>query len=117
MSKYTESFKRKVVLAYEKGASIDSLRKTYGIGGKSTIQRWVEIYQGIDAMLDNLPDDLSASLQTESAFLSRAEADELKTSLCNAELRIAYLETLLELGKELYGIDLKKKFAAKPSSR
>ncbi|MEM7029469.1 MAG: transposase, partial [Chloroflexota bacterium] len=42
--RYSLAFKRAIVAEYEKGASIEELRAKYGIGGSSTIQRWIEQY-------------------------------------------------------------------------
>ena len=44
MKRYSQAFKQEVVREYEAGASINELRKKYGIGGGSTIQVWIERY-------------------------------------------------------------------------
>ena len=43
--KYRRAFKQKVVPEYAAGDSINALRTRYGIGGGSTIQKWVKQYR------------------------------------------------------------------------
>ena len=44
IKRYSEAFKHQVVREYEAGASARWLMQKYGIGGDSTIKRWVHQY-------------------------------------------------------------------------
>lgn len=39
--RYSESFKQQILTELEKGSTIESIRKKYGINGSTTIQRWI----------------------------------------------------------------------------
>ena len=42
--RYSEAFRRMVVREYESGISISTLQKKFGIGGMTTISRWIDRY-------------------------------------------------------------------------
>jgi len=98
---YEEEFKRRVVAEYESGASQEALGRKYQIGGNSTVRKWVRRY-GKEAQELNLP------------YVSHQKLDSLEQELVVAQTRIAYLEAVIGLAKDAYGLDLKKKFAGKP---
>lgn len=104
---YTEEFKERVVAEYRKGElGIDALRAKYAIGGKMTIQKW---YRQLERHQRIQPG--TAGLVAEQ----RAENERLRAQLEEEQARSAYYRTLLELGEEQYGINLKKKSAGQPS--
>lgn len=101
MDYYSESFKRSVVSEYEAGGvSKEALRRKHRIGGKTTVLKWVAQY-GRQA-------HAAASVPVPEALASDT-GGALSQALRDAQIRIAYLETVLALGKEIYGLDLKKK--------
>jgi transposase len=44
IKRYSEAFRRQVVVEYESGTKITSLQKKYGIKGGTTIQTWIKKY-------------------------------------------------------------------------
>lgn len=44
IKRYSTAFKQEIVKEYEKGASISTLKRKYGIKGNGTIERWVKEY-------------------------------------------------------------------------
>jgi transposase len=92
---YTEQFIQQVVSEYQAGGvSAEALRKRHCIGGKNTVYRWLRVYAS-----------------TESQVLPAATAPELQRALADAQLHIAYLETVLQIAQEKTGVDFKKKSA------
>jgi len=104
---YSEEFRKQIVAEYREGKlGFDALRAKYGIGGKMTIQKWVQQF------------DAQASTQDGLEGLIQEQAKEnaaLKQQLEAALIREAYYQKLVELGEEQYGLDLKKKSTGKRS--
>ena len=44
IKRYSMAFKKQVVQEYEAGASIEGLRRKYGISGKQTVRNWINQY-------------------------------------------------------------------------
>lgn len=110
---YSEQLKRQVVREYEAGASIESLRRKYQIGGKSTIQNWIKKYRGFEKPLNELPKSELEKMLVDLHFEHSQQLEKTRTELKQAQLRIAYLESMVGLAEDLFGVDLKKKFAGK----
>ena len=99
---YTDSIKRQIVAEYESGQyTFEALRRKYQIGGKTTVAKWVARY-GKHAQ------------EVPATAVHSKKLDHLEQELLIAQTRIAYLEAMIGLAKDAYGIDLKKKFAGKP---
>lgn len=95
---YTEVFIQQLVAEFQAGGiTAEGLRRKYNIGGKNTVYRWLRAY---------------ATVSTTE--LPVASAPELQTALAEAQLRIAYLETVLELARERGFEETKKKSAGQP---
>lgn len=116
--KYSESFRKMVVAEYEAGASVNSLRRRYGIGSRTSILKWIKRYA-------------TAGLRHEVVVIQRAEErqqvkkreQELEARIRELEAGIAQLaldklmlETILEVASEEVGQDLKKKHAPRSSN-
>ena len=114
--RYSDCFKLQVVEEIEKNClTIDACRLKYGIGGGSTIQRWVRKY-GKQHLLNKIVrvetrdeiDELKR-LRAENKALKEAYAD---LSLQHAELSVHHKcsEKVIEVADELFNMDLKKKY-------
>jgi transposase len=114
MRRYSEAFRKTVVGEYEAGESIEQLRRRYGIGGSTTVQKWIKKY-GV------------AGLRHEVVVMQRADEErrdkqlearirELEAALSQLTLDKLMLETTLEVASERYGEDLKKRYAPKSLS-
>lgn len=114
--RYSEAFKKHVVSEYEQGQDVYELRKRYGINGNGTIERWVHQYglKGLrhKTMRIQKPEEVDRikDLETELARMKAALTQETLD-------RIMY-QSMVDVAKQEYGLDLrKKKPGAKSSSR
>ena len=109
VKRYSEAFKRHVVREYEDGATIEELRRKYGIGGGSTIQQWIRKYgrEGLRHRVMRIQTaeeaDQVPKLQQEIARLQEALAQTLMEKMA--------LEKTLALYQKAFGTDLAKKNA------
>jgi transposase len=110
IKQYSTAFRRQVVQEYERGASIESLRRKYGIGGKETIPRWIQKY-GTQGLRHNLvriqtPEEVDRVRELE------AQVRELQEALGKVTLEKLALESTLEVLEEEYGVEAKKNAAS-----
>jgi transposase len=113
--RYSQVFKQKVVREYEAGASVNSLRQKYGIGGPNTIKRWIEQYGRLGyrselVVIQSVDDQLAVKAMKERIA-------ELETALAETVLENRMLQTTLEVASQALEMDLKKSFGKKPSAR
>ena len=111
IKRYSEAFKKTVVKEYEAGETIDALRQRYGVGGGSTIQRWIKKY-GVAGLRHEVVIMQRADEQRREKELE-ARIKKLETALAQLTLDKMMLETTLEVAGELYGEDFKKKYGPK----
>ena len=111
IKRYSEAFKKTVVKEYEAGETIDELRHRYGVGGGSTIQRWIKKY-GVAGLRHEVIIMQRADEQRREKALE-ARVKELEAALAQLTLDKMMLETTIEVASELYGEDIKKKYAPK----
>lgn len=100
--RYSLAFKRAIVAEYEKGASIEELRAKYGIGGSSTIQRWIEQYgrYGLREKLmviqrpeeQNRVKEMQAKISQLEKIVGQLTVEKLvlESSVAEAEARLGY---------------------------
>lgn len=115
VKQYSTAFKVKVVSEIEGGdLTISQARRRYGLAGGSTVYRWLKQYgkhyQGAKIVRIQDPKEVDRTKQLEK------EKQELESALAAAHLTILRLESTIEVAGEMYGVDLKKKFASKASS-
>lgn len=102
MHSIDETFKRKVVAEYEQGGiTKEELRLKYNIRGKSAVLKWCRLYGTKDYRSDPAPVNPPIAIETD-----------LRQALADAQLRIAYLEAVIELASA-QGLNVKKKFIGK----
>lgn len=112
--RYSEAFRKTVVKEYEAGESVEELRRRYGIGGTTTVQRWVKKY-GVAGLRHEVVVMQRADEQKREKQLE-ARIKELEAALSQLTLDKLMLETTLEVASERYGEDVKKKCAPKSLS-
>jgi transposase-like protein len=79
--RYNETFKAQVVAEFKRGGTTaEGLRRKYGIAGKNTVYRWI-----------------AADAAPRPAAPPPAVTVSLQEQLEQAQIRIAYLETVLEI--------------------
>ena len=112
VKRYSEAFKRQVVREYEDGATIEALRRKYGIGGSHTIQRWIRMY-GRDGLRHRVM-RIQTPEEADQVRKLQQEIHRLQEALAQTMLEKIALEKTLALYQETFGTDLAKKNA--PSS-
>ncbi len=108
-TRYSDCFKLQVVEEIEKnGLSIKDCRLKYGIGGGSTIQKWLRRY-GKQHLLNKI---IRVETRDEIDELKRlrAENEALKKAYAELALHHKCSEKVIEVADELFDMDLKKKY-------
>jgi transposase-like protein len=112
---YNESFKLKVVkeVILGKFPSKESARQYYGIKSKSAILDWMRLYSGAEGIdktgrLLKKRDNMSEEIAEQSMRIK-----ELESALHKEKLKVELSNAFIDIAKEKYGIDLRKKSGAK----
>lgn len=110
--RYSEEFKRKLVQDYEKGhMSVAQMERYYGVRN-AVIYRWIykySTYQTKNIRIVELSDS-----QTHRIQQLEQQVKQLHQTLGSKQMQLDYLEKLLELAQQEYGIDLKKNSSTPP---
>lgn len=107
VKRYSTAFKMKVVSEIEQGKfSIDKAKKIYDIGGGQTIQNWIKRF-GKNELLSKV---VRIEMKDEKDKYNQLmkEKQQLESALAQSRLEVLALDSLVEIAKETYGIDLKK---------
>ena len=110
--RYSEAFKRQVVLEYESGISVNALKKKYNIGGNETVRGWIKKYAK-DGFRHELI-RIQTSEEINRIKTLEGKVEELEQALGKVMLEKLKLECVLEELGEPYGLEVKKNGA--PSS-
>ena len=111
--RYSKAFKRQVVREYEAGATIQELRRKYGIGGGSTIQQWIRTY-GREGLRHRVM-RIQSPEEADQVRLLQQEISRLQEALAQTMVEKIALEKTLALYQESFGTDLAKKNAPRSS--
>ena len=113
VKQYSEAFKRHVVQEYEQGASMEHLRVKYGIGGKTTIQRWIRRYgrEGFRHQVIRI----QTAEEADQVQRLQQEIRQLREALAQTTLEKIAAEKTLALYQEAFGSELVKKNEATSS--
>ncbi len=114
IKRYSEAFKRQVVQEYEAGATIEALRRKYGIGGGSTIQQWIRRY-GREGLRHQVM-RIQTAEEADQVQLLQREIQRLQEALVQMTLEKIAAEQTLALYQEAFGTDLVKKNAPASST-
>jgi len=111
---FSEDFRKARVREIERGvATVGEVSKAYGVSNTS-VYRWIERYSSMRKK--GLRQVVEAKSATQKVLKLKDEVKDLHALLGEKQLRIEFLEKLIELAGEQYGIDLKKSTSARPSS-
>lgn len=114
IKQYSESFKLKVISEIESGQlSKEAAKKLYGIGGHTTIYRWIKKL-GKNHLLGKVV-RIEAMGEIERLKQLEKEKKELESALAQAQLKIISLEKLIEVASREMGVDIKKNTNIKQS--
>jgi transposase len=105
--RYSIAFKQKVISEIDEGKYTKSeAGKIYGVD-PGTIHHWLKRF-GKYNLLNKI---VRIEMQGEKDRIKQLEKEkrELESALAQSHLKSLYLESLVEIAEEKYGIDLKKK--------
>lgn len=111
--------KRSIVRAVEsKRLSIKEARITYGIRSDSTIRKWIKQFQQENADLAIVNDsEMKKKKPTQDNSTDNSQnIKALQKALEEAQLKIAALDTLIDVAEEQLKINIRKKPGAKQSN-
>lgn len=112
--RYSEAFKLTVVKDIEQGSmSVTEAKKKYGITGNGTVENWLKKL-GREHLLPRKV-RIESVKEVDQIKKLEKEKQELESALAKAHLKIACLETLVEVAEEEQGVDLKKKSGSSAS--
>jgi transposase-like protein len=108
MYRYSICFKEKVVQEVASGASINEVRRRYGIRGGSTIQTWIKAF-GREELLSTV---VRVQMRDEIDEISRLKTENSRLKIAIADLVISQQRTdhLIASINNYYQIDAKEKF-------
>jgi transposase len=116
---YTEDFKLKIVNEVLSGKlNKHQAQQIYGIKGNATILYWIRQSQGLKGYekIEMPVANFATMKQNINDKKLEQENAELKELLRVAELRADLWQHAIEVAEKKFGIDIKKKFGAKPST-
>ena len=101
MKQYSKAFKLQVVREYESGKSCSALGQRYGIGGSTTIRKWVMKY-GRDGLRHELMVIQSPAEQDQVKALKQ-RVSQLEQAVAQLTLDKLMLETIVTVAEEELG--------------
>lgn len=110
---YSQAFKQKVVREYEAGVSVYKLRQKYGIGGHTTVKRWIEKYSRSGYRSEVVHIQTIEDHQEVQAMKERIE--ELESALAESVLENRMLKATINVASNALDVDIKKIFGKKSS--
>lgn len=116
IKRYSNAFQQKVVSEIESGElCIGDARRLYDITGNETIQKWIRKF-GKNHLLNKV---VRIEMKDEKDRIKELEKKirQLESALSNEHIKNIVLESLVDIAREKYGIDLKKKNGQKQSNR
>jgi transposase len=112
-SPYSDSFRRMVVEEVLSGSYVAEVARKYGIPHRATIAYWIQWYQkNHDIVVKPLP---MTDKEAQELVATKKRTKELEEALALAELKIAGLETMIDVAEKHLKIDIRKKSGAKQS--
>jgi len=118
---YSQSFKLQVVSEYENGElGVTALARKYGIQSTSTITRWIRNFGTFDkdyqinTMKEKSPQQQLFEQEQKIKLLER-QKKTLEKELKIRDQKSIMFDTIVEIVKEDYNIDLSKKICPKQS--
>ncbi|MDO9037447.1 MAG: transposase [Lutibacter sp.] len=112
--RYSEEFKKEIVALFEQGKySVLQIEKLYGVGNV-TIYRWIYKFSTFNEKGFRVIEMKSSSL-TKLKELEQKVKD-LERAVGQKQIKIDYLEKMIDIAKEELDIDIKKNFSTPQST-
>lgn len=110
---FNESFKRLKVSEIDRNIlSIAELCKEYQVS-RAAVYKW--IYKYSQMRKREIKQVIEPESETRKVLLLTQEVRELQRIIGEKQLKMDFLEKMIELAEKEYGLDIKKKYTAKPS--
>lgn len=104
---YSEEFKLARVKEYETGEfTVSQISKLYGITGSKTVYRWIYKYSTYNRKGLKIVELKESSTQKVKDL--QKQIANLERMLGQKQIKIDYLETMIDVAKEELDIDIKK---------
>ena len=111
--KYSIEFKKRIVAEFEKGKfSVPQLEKLHGVGN-SLIYSWIYKFSTFNEQGFRIVEMKDSSNKKMKELEARVK--ELESAVGRKQIKIDYLEKMMEIAKEELDIDIKKNFATSQS--
>jgi transposase-like protein len=105
--RYSEEFKKEIVKDFERGKySVPQLERLHGIGN-AQIYRWIYKFSTFNEKGHRIVEMHKSSSAKVRELQKRVE--ELERAVGQKQIKIDFLEKLIEVAQEEYNIDIKKK--------
>ena len=112
--RFSEEYKKQIVTEFESGKySVPQLEKLHGINNHN-IYNWIYKYSNYNEKGYRILEMKKSSTSKIKDLEKRIK--ELEQAVGKKQIKIEYLEKMIEIGKEEYNTDLKKNFNTPPSS-
>ena len=112
--RYSEDFKKRLVSDFESGEySVPQLEQLHGVSNKS-IYSWIYKYSTFNESGYRIVEKNKSSKEHVKDL--ERQIKELHAVLGRKQIKIDYLETMMEVAKEELNIDIKKNFGTSQSS-
>lgn len=114
-TKVTDAVKRKAVREIQSGAiTVIEAKVKYGVRHKSSIREWIKAFSSDISDIITPPMPQSEKDQVEQSAIEQ-RCKELENALSQAHLKIAGLETLIDVAEKELHIEIRKKSGTKQS--
>ena len=111
---FSESFKRSKVSEIERNIlTIAELCKEHQVT-RSSVYKWIYKYSLMRKRENKQV--IEPESETRKVLLLKQEVRELQRVIGEKQLKMDFLEKMIELAEKEYGLDIKKKFTVKPFS-
>lgn len=111
--KYSKEFKKRIVLDFESGKfSVPQLEKLHGIGN-SLIYSWIYKFSTFNEQGFRIVEMKDSSSKKMKELETRVK--ELESAVGRKQIKIDYLEKMMEIAKDELDIDIKKNFGTPQS--
>lgn len=111
--RFSDEFKRKLVEDFEKGVmSVCQMERHYGISN-NLIYNWIYKYSTHNEKNVRIVEMKDS--QTHRVKELEDKVKELERAVGRKQMKIDFLEKMIDMAKEAYSIDIKKNFDTPPS--
>jgi len=111
---FSEEIKRQAVNEYEKGKlTVDEISKFYHVS-TTAVYKWLKKYSNFERHTIHVVEMSKSNTQKIKDLENRIK--ELEQAVGNKQMNIDFLEKMIEIAKDRYGIDIKKNFGTQQST-